>query len=687
MGLISINGNTLDPAAPIAQRQTLGAAVDNAADSNYILIQSKEPLKKAQKQALADANVAVKEYVSENTYLCRYEPEDLTAVRDLDFIDYANVYPTHFVVNPGLRTHTVGPPGHISSRTHTVDVVLHRDCEFSGCKKAVCEAAHVDPEHVTGCEGKVRLTVQEQYLDALAAIDDVAFIQEVRPNRLFNNVARGILNAENVDVNGTTLDGHGQIIGVGDTGVDSNHPAFAASGAASRIQKLIALGRRGKTNDPDGHGTHVCGSVLGSSTLSNGDSIKGSAPAARLVMQSLLDAQGGLGGIPDDLENLFGPSYAEGARVHNNSWGSSTPGLPYDQSCQEIDEFVAQNPDMVIVFAAGNDGADRDSNGSIDLRQIGSQAAAKNCLTVGASENFRPDLTVAYGVSGSGRRDPRYSVAPIFGDQYSDDPNGMAAFSSRGPTREKRIKPDVVAPGTCILSARSSLVSDSEFYGKSPDPKYMFESGTSMAAPLASGCAALIRQFLVANPPQQQQQALPGGGAQQPIQEPGSYSPSAALVKAVLINGAVELVGQYNPTEAGASPNPNSGWGRISIADSVSANDGTNAGYGEHQGLDEDDVFEFTISIDGDNAGKTLKVTLVWTDPAGAMLQSDLDLTVIAGNAERHGNMAAGSAFDRVNNVEQVKWEGVPGGEVQVRVSVFRLTTDKQSFAYAWKLY
>ncbi|ETN47031.1 uncharacterized protein HMPREF1541_01221 [Cyphellophora europaea CBS 101466] len=669
MVLITCNGNTLDTSTPATARQTLAESATSQIDSNYIIVNAKEPLKKAQKQALADNNVAVLEYIANNSYICRYEPRDLGAVRNLDFVAYTDVYPTSFVVNPSLRRHTVGPPGHISSRTHTVDVVLHRGCEFGGCKKAICEAAHVDPEDVTVCKGKVRLHVQEQHLDALAAIDNVAFIQEVHPNRLFNNVARGILKVEDVDINGTALDGSGQVVAVGDTGIDSEHPAFAGE---DRIKKLIALGRQGRTNDPDGHGTHVCGSVLGNATLSNGELIQGTAPSATLVMQSLLDSRGGLGGIPTDLEELFGPAYAEGARVHNNSWGSSTPGLAYDQSAREIDEFVENNTDMVIVFAAGNDGVDGDQNGVIDLRQIGSQAAAKNCITVGASENNRPELTVAYGVSaGGGQRDPRYAAEPIYGDQYADDPNGMAAFSSRGPTRERRIKPDVVSPGTCILSAKSSAAAASTYYGESPDPQYMFESGTSMAAPLATGCAALIRQFL------------------KPIADPstGDYSPSAALVKALLINGAVELTGQYNPSEAGASPNPNSGWGRISVADSALTPSGT-AGYGEHDGLDEDETFEFTINVP--ETGKTLKVTLVWTDPAGAELQNDLDLTVSSaaagGGSERHGNMGTGSGFDRANNVEQVKWEGVPQGEMGVRVSVHRLTSERQGFAYAWKV-
>ncbi|KAI9874659.1 MAG: hypothetical protein M1823_007636, partial [Watsoniomyces obsoletus] len=214
----------------------------------------------------------------------------------------------------------------------------------------------------------VRLTLQERYLDDVAKIDNVQLIEEVHGYKLFNNVARRILKVEDVTVNSTKLTGKGQVVAVGDTGIDSAHPAFKG-----RIKRAIALGRPGKTNDSDGHGTHVCGSVLGSDKLKDGGPIQGTAPEAELVMQSLLDSQGGLGGIPDDLVDLFKPAYDLGARVHNNSWGSVRPGLAYDESCRELDRFVIDNPDMVICFAAGNDGVDRDGNGVIDLRQVGSE--------------------------------------------------------------------------------------------------------------------------------------------------------------------------------------------------------------------------------------------------------------------------------------------------------------------------
>lgn len=185
---------------------------------------------------------------------------------------------------------------------------------------------------------------------------------------------------------------------------------------------------------------------------------------------------------------------------------------------------------MRLSQAAGNDGTDANRDGISDLEQIGSQAAAKNCITVGASENFRPDLPLTFGAFS------QFNERPFKFDPMANNLDGMAAFSSRGPTQENRVKPDVVAPGTGILSALSKDATDEETFGVSGDPKWFYDAGTSMATPLVSGCAAIVRQALQAQPPAEASE---------------SFEPSAALVKAVLINGAVELKGQYVPSEAG----------------------------------------------------------------------------------------------------------------------------------------
>ncbi len=167
--------------------------------------------------------------------------------------------------------------------------------------------------------------------------------------------------------------GEGQLVAVGDTGFDQGstnhvHPAFAG-----RVVKLYALGRNGDASDPDGHGTHVCGSVLGDgNSPAMGGVIQGTAPKAKLVMQSFLDGSGGLGGIPDDLADLFGPPYTDdGARVHTNSWGATVGDGSYDANAREIDDFVWNHRDLVVCFAAGNSGQDASQTGHIDPGSVG----------------------------------------------------------------------------------------------------------------------------------------------------------------------------------------------------------------------------------------------------------------------------------------------------------------------------
>ncbi|KAK0728749.1 peptidase S8/S53 domain-containing protein [Lasiosphaeria miniovina] len=719
MAIITINGNSLDPEAPALQ--AFGLVQETAQDSDYILIQTNGPLTKDVKRVLVEKQAVIQEKVSDDTYLCKYTPEVLSDIRALPFITYANVYQPHFVIDARLKetANPASPPQALlptpapTSRLVTVDVQFHAGVTVTAeLTSALAAAARLDEEFLAAEDHKARIAVQRRYLADVAALDAVKSIREVHPVKLHNNVARGILNAHRAvhPANGTQYEGEGQIVCVSDTGFDKGSldaakvPDSFKDGSRVRVKALYALGRKetrkrngtmvpATSSDPDGHGTHVCGSVLGDSTsAAMGGRIQGTAPKATLVMQSLLDARGALGGIPPDLKKLFAQPYVDhGARIHTSSWGAAPDPweqIPYDDSSTEIDEFVATHRDMVILFAAGNDGQDGDRDGRVDAKQVMSEAAAKNCISVGASESLRPEQKRIYSMWGFGSK-------PLSTDNVANRAEGMAAFSSRGPTVEGRVKPDVVAPGTCILSTRSSMpgVVDTQDWGVSKDAKFMFEGGTSMATPLAAGCVAVLRETLVKN---------------------GTPSPSAALIKALLINGAVELPGQYNPSEAGKSPNDSSGWGRIDVANSVVTADGT-AGFRDEvagEALDTFDEFQFAIPVKGPGPA-TLKVTLVWTDPAGASLQNDLDLIVVAadGATERHGNKGAQSfpakttaqrdadeaatpalshgdePFDRVNNVEQAVWEAVGAGDVAVIVRAHNVGLDGQTFALAWKVY
>jgi serine protease AprX len=667
MARITINGITIDP---IKQHPALAAAnllSPDASKSNFILVQTKGPLTPAQRQQLADLGVEILEYVPDDTYVCRYLPADLSKIRTLPFVEWVNVYLHVFKISPRLRPAAnalalapVAPS--LSKDRVTVEVVLHKDGMTDAIRNRIAAAAGVDPSQVQAGRGKIRLTVAQQRLDAIAAIDEVHHIEKYYPPRLANNIARGIVHADQAQAGGS-MQGEGQIVCVADTGFDRGatdnvHPAFEG-----RVLRLYALGRD-NASDPEGHGTHVCGSVLGDLTADDGTIIRGTAPAARLVMQSVLDPDGGLGGLPVDLHDLFLPPYHDdGARVHTNSWGGPAEGA-YTPNSSEVDDFVVNHRDCVICFAAGNDGKDTNGTGVVALGSVGSPATAKNCITVGASENNRSDFTIPplnapieYGEGW-----PQDFPAPqISTDRVADNPEGMAAFSSRGPAANNRVRPDVVAPGTAILSTKSRVASGEGSWGiYQPDPRFMFDGGTSMATPLVAGCAAVVRQFLLSKQ---------------------ANSPSAALVKAMLINGAKPMHGQYAPPEVGSPPDNSQGFGRVDLAATIGPYaQGTNVVFkDEGRALDtgEGDDTQQDVAV-----GQTLKVTLVWTDPPGDSLQNDLDLIVKTPDGQEfHGNVAPGSsAFDRSNNVEQVIASVSASGTATITVRAFRAVSP-QSYA------
>lgn len=666
---IIINGISIDPAASKPALAALALNNATAHDSDYLVVQTKQPLDKAQRTALAKVGAAVIESVPGDAYICHFPKTDLAKVRALPFVEWAELYPKVVKIAPSLRAVETRPggvtaefavkhtPGKLDATCKTVDVVLHRNVDPKKAMRRIAQAAHLTPAQVSVLRSKVRLVVKVRRLDDLAALDEVRHIEEVLPRKLLNSVARQVLRlpAGSPPPGG---EGAGEIVAVADTGFDKGsttnvHPAFK-----DRVKKLYALGRPGRKDDPDGHGTHVAGSVLGDGLSSTEGAVRGTAPKAKLVLQSVLDNSDGLGGLPDDLNDLFRPPYTtDKARIHTNSWGSTGNFGVYDQQAHEVDQFVHEHRDILICFAAGNEGVDRNANGRIDPNSVTPPGTAKNCLTVGACENNRPNMNMTYGQGWPSD----FPANPIKNDKVANNPEGMVAFSSRGPTHDGRIKPDVVAPGTFILSTRSRTT-QSQGWSLSSDPLYMFDGGTSMATPLVAGCVANVRAFL--------------------RKSHGIKKPGAALLKALIINGAHDLAGQYVPSEAGDIPNNNEGFGRVDVQAVVgpyAAGETLNF-FDEGAALDTGETKQQTVTIP---AGVTaLKVTLVWTDPPGEGLQSDLDLIVKAGGQERHGNMPAGSPdFDRTNNVEQVMWANVPAGPVVITVAAHRVTLGPQTFA------
>jgi hypothetical protein len=192
-----------------------------------------------------------------------------------------------------------------------------------------------------------------------------------------------------------------------------------------------------------------------------------------------------------------------------------------------------------------------------------------------------------------------------------------------------------------------------------------------MATPLVAGCAAVLREALTRNETQ---------------------NPTAALIKALLINGAIELPGQYVPSEAGPSPNSNSGYGRVNLPNSAILPTQTDGEFREGGTLAQGGEEETVVYIPGSRnpqassaSSHVFKVTLVWTDPPGPCLQNDLDLIVKGPDGiEKHANMGDRRDFDRSNNVEHVVWTNLPPGEVKIIVRAYHIF--KQAFAQPYAL-
>ncbi len=237
--------------------------------------------------------------------------------------------------------------------------------------------------------------------------------------RTSNDVAVGIMSTRRATRPSLGLTGRGEIVAGCDTGLDTGDAATIHPDFAGRIVRIESYpvptdlarwidnpgGDDGASDVDSGHGTHVAGSVLGSEAASRqipGQAqIRGLAPAARLVFQAVEQevewksadderrfGRYGLWGIPDDLAVLFLSAYRRGARIHSNSWGGGDPG-EYDAQSRQLDQYVWSHQDFCVLVAAGNDGTDADGDGSINRMSVTSPATAKNCITVGASENRR----------------------------------------------------------------------------------------------------------------------------------------------------------------------------------------------------------------------------------------------------------------------------------------------------------
>lgn len=255
--------------------------------------------------------------------------------------------------------------------------------------------------------------------------------------------------------------GKGVNIAIIDTGVDDEHESLSGKFVAG-IEIRTPLEMEGNPDDTNGHGTHCAGIAMGVGGTTG--KYKGAAPDAGLIdikTSSNTPKYNG-GNVIKGIEWCIEHKEEYNIRIISISSGGSGDDNGTGPGCEEVN--AAADNGIVVTVCIGNDGPDNEG--------IPPPASADKAIVVGAIRDR---------------------------DTINRDDDEIVSYSSRGPRKDDKdidpydeLKPDVVAPGINIISARAAIVE-----GDMASDDYISMDGTSMATPMVAGIIALM---LEANP-------------------------------------------------------------------------------------------------------------------------------------------------------------------------------------------
>ena len=523
--LIRLQTTTFDPV--VDGEPTVAVAADAqaaVAAGPYYIVQFKGPVEAVWVRQLERLGATLLDYIPDNAHIARIQSGDIAKIRAMYAVRWVGPYRPAYKLSPALQQ-----PGALATQSETAVYIIAFAGESLGQLTDVLQrqGVQIDDAAETAIGVVVQARVPVRALPQIAGNPAVSWVEPYVPLKVDNSEARKIINVESTWQR-QGLFGAGQIVAVSDSGLSVQGNLNADFGGA-RLKRAFAPSEmnlsnpacNAKTNwtDLNGHGSHVAGSILGNGSNSGSNpanhdytgSYAGMAPEAQLVFMAMnTDGSGSVQCIPLN-GGFIAKGYEAGARISSNSWSGGLSA--YSALSSIVNNYIWNHKDYTVLYSAGNSGA----NGA---QTIGAPGTAKNVITVGATENNRPSLGA-----------------------ISDNPNQVAFFSSRGPTADGRIKPDVVAPGTRIISVRAAQAQPS-FEPTAPGALYAYSDGTSMATPITAGATTLAREWLG--------------------KERGMPNPSAAFMKALMIHGAYRLPGA-------AIPNNDSGWGRIDLKNTLGA--------------------------------------------------------------------------------------------------------------------
>lgn len=696
---LRLNAGTINTKSAMAQ--SLRGVVAQTRGKRLHLVQFVAPVKAEWLQSLEETGVRVLGYVPNNAYLVWGDGPALAKVGAFTHaatttVQWDGAFLPDYRLSPSVQT--------VVTTTYEVQLVKEPQVNAHTLARiASLESRRVSTQEALGYVNVVSELTRAQLNELVTEPDIVSIHPHPMPHQY--DERQGILMTGALTAGAPTAPGYlawlsskgftqaqftasGVGVDVSDTGLDNgtvtpNHFGLYVGGDvtnASRVaySRLEGTPHTGSTlAGCDGHGTinaHIIGGYVSQNVAPFVDGSGfafglGVAPFVRVGASVVFDPKF----TSPQVENLQSRAFAAGMRVSSNSWGADIND--YDSMCQRYDALVrdaqpagsavpaAGNQSMIIVFAAGNSGPEAGT--------IGSPGGAKNVIAVGAAE----------GVQALGGSD-RCGVP----DDQANSVLDVVDFSSRGPTVDGRLKPDLMAPGTHI----SGGVAQTEGQRASPPAAalgqalscfdasgvcggasskffpptqqwYSTSSGTSHSCPAVAGASALLYQWFL-------------NGRLGP--------PSPAMNKAWLMNSARHMTG------VGANDSLYSNNQGMGLTDLGRALDGVTRRLDdqspEHLLTATGQTRTFTGTIE--DATKPFRVTLAWTDAPGSTVGSawnnNLDLSVKVNDKTYRGNVFSGAisieggSADSKNNVESVFLPAGVTGTYAVTVTAANINSD-----------
>ncbi len=418
----------------------------SAADT-VCLLKMDGALTKAQRQALAREGIRLLEYLPDDTYVARVPTARVAQATALDFVRSMSSLPAARRLAPDIGSVRFVSPHRrdLAARgLEQLTVVLLDGADLSVVSQAVAaQGAEILLAHHVAGSGILEVQMPTGHAADLAVLDGIRYVEEAPEATLRNNTNAWIVQSNQVvggvgqtPVWANGLHGEGQIGGLIDGPFKLDHcffddPFFPTPGPDHR--KVVSYNGTPGVNS---HGTHTAGTFVGDEPpYGVADTYDGIAFAARIAFTDYYP----LYANPSLTYTGFQTAHNDGARVHSNSWGDDG-STAYTLRCQQIDQFMWDYEDDLVVFAATN------------LSTLQSPENAKNLLAVGASQD-----------------------TPLQ-DHF--------CRGGAGPTIDGRRKPEIFAPGCGTWSASSSTSCG-----------VRASTGTSMACPVIAGAGLLVRQY------------------------------------------------------------------------------------------------------------------------------------------------------------------------------------------------